>query len=113
MADLKRGEPDWSLLGVPGAADLPAIRWKQINLDKLPAEHRAKLVAQVEKVLRNAWGRRRKPPIYLAAMRWQLVQTASPGETLPPSGAGARLSSVAYREPGRDLSRCQHEISES
>ncbi|WP_338832668.1 nucleotidyl transferase AbiEii/AbiGii toxin family protein [Bradyrhizobium sp. 27S5] len=54
LIGFKRGEPDWSLLGVPGAAELPAVRWKQINLDKLPAEHRAKLVAQLEQVLRNA-----------------------------------------------------------
>ena len=54
LIGFKRGEPDWSLLGVPGAAELPAVRWKQINLDKLPAEHRAKLVAQLEEVLRNA-----------------------------------------------------------
>ncbi|WP_027555912.1 nucleotidyl transferase AbiEii/AbiGii toxin family protein [Bradyrhizobium sp. Cp5.3] len=54
LMEFKRGEPDWNLLGVPDAADLPAVRWKQINLDKLPAEHRAKLVAQLEKVLRNA-----------------------------------------------------------
>lgn len=54
LMGFKRGEPDWNLLGVPDAADLPAVRWKQINLDKLPAEHRAKLVAQLEKVLRNA-----------------------------------------------------------
>ena len=54
LIGFKRGEPDWSLLGVPGAADLPAVRWKQINLDKLPAEHRAKLVAQLEEVLRHA-----------------------------------------------------------
>lgn len=54
LLGFKRGEPDWNPLGVPDAADLPAVRWKQINLDKLPAEHRAKLVAQLEKVLRNA-----------------------------------------------------------
>lgn len=54
LIGFKRGEPDWSLLGVPGAAELPAVRWKQINLDKLPAEHRAKLVAQLEEILRNA-----------------------------------------------------------
>ncbi|MVT69454.1 nucleotidyl transferase AbiEii/AbiGii toxin family protein [Bradyrhizobium pachyrhizi] len=54
LIGFKRGEPDWSLLGVPGAAELPAVRWKQINLDKLPAAQRAKLVAQLEEVLRNA-----------------------------------------------------------
>ncbi|OKO74518.1 nucleotidyl transferase AbiEii/AbiGii toxin family protein [Bradyrhizobium sp. NAS96.2] len=54
LIGFKRGEPDWSLLGDAGAAELPAVRWKQINLDNLPAEHRAKLVAQLEEVLRNA-----------------------------------------------------------
>ncbi|MHC2585109.1 putative nucleotidyltransferase component of viral defense system [Bradyrhizobium diazoefficiens] len=54
LIGFKRGEPDWSLLGVPGAADLPAVRWKQINLDKLSAEQRDKLVKQLEQVLRNA-----------------------------------------------------------
>ncbi|SFK10424.1 nucleotidyl transferase AbiEii/AbiGii toxin family protein [Bradyrhizobium sp. Gha] len=54
LIGFKRGEPDWSLLGVAGAAELPAVRWKQINLDKLPAELRPKLVAQLEQVLRNA-----------------------------------------------------------
>ncbi|WP_141340239.1 nucleotidyl transferase AbiEii/AbiGii toxin family protein [Bradyrhizobium sp. USDA 3458] len=54
LIGFKRGQPDWSLLGVAGAAQLPAVRWKQINLDKLPAEHRAKLVEQLEQVLRNA-----------------------------------------------------------
>ena len=41
LLGFKRGEPDWALLGVPGAADLPAVRWKQINLDKLKPEERA------------------------------------------------------------------------
>lgn len=54
LIGFKRGEPDWSLLGVPGAADLPAVRWKQINLDKLSAEQRDTLVKQLEQVLRNA-----------------------------------------------------------
>jgi predicted nucleotidyltransferase component of viral defense system len=51
LMGFKRGKPDWSLLEVPGAADLPAVRWKQINLDKLSTDHRAKLVAQLGSVL--------------------------------------------------------------
>jgi predicted nucleotidyltransferase component of viral defense system len=51
LLGFKRGQPDWKLLGVLGAADLPAVRWKQINLDKLSTEHRAKLVAQLGSVL--------------------------------------------------------------
>ncbi|MGY3622096.1 hypothetical protein ACVJGD_008292 [Bradyrhizobium sp. USDA 10063] len=51
LLGFKRGEPDWNLLGVSGAADLPAVKWKQINLDKLSAKVRAQLVAQLEKKL--------------------------------------------------------------
>jgi hypothetical protein len=37
--------------GVPGAADLPAVKWRQLNLDKLSKEKRAELVKALEKVL--------------------------------------------------------------
>lgn len=43
----KRGEPDWSLVGLPEAANLPAVRWKQLNLDKLAKTVRARLVDQL------------------------------------------------------------------
>jgi predicted nucleotidyltransferase component of viral defense system len=52
LLDFKRGTPDWELLGVPGASELPAVRWKQINLDKLSTENRARLVAQLAAVLK-------------------------------------------------------------
>jgi predicted nucleotidyltransferase component of viral defense system len=51
LLGFKAGEPDWELLGVPGAADLPAVRWKQTNLDKLSGEARERLVAELERVL--------------------------------------------------------------
>ncbi|WP_210214838.1 nucleotidyl transferase AbiEii/AbiGii toxin family protein [Mesorhizobium sp. M1A.F.Ca.ET.072.01.1.1] len=51
LIGFKRGEPDWSLLNVDGAEALPAVRWKQMNLDKLPHEAREKLVAQLTAVL--------------------------------------------------------------
>ncbi|HXZ01048.1 MAG TPA: nucleotidyl transferase AbiEii/AbiGii toxin family protein [Stellaceae bacterium] len=47
----ERGEPAWPLLGVAGAANLPAVRWRQQNLDKLSAAARAKLVANLEAAL--------------------------------------------------------------
>jgi len=47
----ERGEPEWGLLGIEGAADLPAVRWRQRNLDTLNAGARATLVAQLERVL--------------------------------------------------------------
>jgi predicted nucleotidyltransferase component of viral defense system len=51
LVSFERGEPDWALLGVPGAAELPAVKWRQQNLDKLTKEKRAELVEALEKVL--------------------------------------------------------------
>ncbi len=51
LLSFKGGEPDWSLLGVPGAQDLPAVRWKLDNLAKLSVEKRAKLLAGLEKAI--------------------------------------------------------------
>jgi hypothetical protein len=47
----KRGIPDWTLLGVPGAAGLPAVKWRQQNLDKLTEKRRSELVRSLESVL--------------------------------------------------------------
>lgn len=47
----KRGEPDWELLGIPEAQRLPAVLWKQRNLDRLSAEKRRELADALEKVL--------------------------------------------------------------
>jgi predicted nucleotidyltransferase component of viral defense system len=47
----ERGEPDWAVLGLETAADLPAVRWRQHNLDGLKAEKRQALVRQLEEVL--------------------------------------------------------------
>jgi predicted nucleotidyltransferase component of viral defense system len=51
MISFEKGQPDWSLLNIPGAAELPAVRWRQINLDKLDANKRGALVANLAKVL--------------------------------------------------------------
>ncbi|UVO35551.1 hypothetical protein KUL72_29565 [Bradyrhizobium arachidis] len=47
----ERGQPDWDLLGVPRAINLPAVKWRQQNLNKLSKEKRDRLVADLEKVL--------------------------------------------------------------
>jgi hypothetical protein len=46
-----RGKPDWTSIELPGAANLPAVKWRQLNLDKLTAERRATEVASLEKIL--------------------------------------------------------------
>ena len=33
LVSFKKGEPDWTKLGVEGAAELPAVRYKQGNLE--------------------------------------------------------------------------------
>jgi predicted nucleotidyltransferase component of viral defense system len=51
LIGFKSGAPDWNLLGVPGAADLPAVRWKQINLDRMSADARGRMIAQLQESL--------------------------------------------------------------
>lgn len=51
LVSFERGEPDWALLDVPGAAELPAVKWRQQNLDKLSKQKRAELVEVLERVL--------------------------------------------------------------
>ncbi|MCP3475899.1 nucleotidyl transferase AbiEii/AbiGii toxin family protein [Bradyrhizobium sp. CCGUVB1N3] len=40
LVSFERGQPDWDLLGVPGAANLPAVKWRQQNLGKLSEDKR-------------------------------------------------------------------------
>lgn len=51
LVGFKQGTPDWSLLGLPDAANLPAVRWKQVNLDKLSVTARDKMIGQLKTVL--------------------------------------------------------------
>ena len=51
LVGFKRGEPDWALLGIPEAKLLPAVLWKQRNLDRLSTEKRRELADVLGKVL--------------------------------------------------------------
>lgn len=51
LVSFERGAPDWSLLSLHNVQDLPAVKWRQLNLDKLDAAKRAELVRQLEDVL--------------------------------------------------------------
>jgi hypothetical protein len=53
LLSFERGEPKWELLGVDAINELPAVKWRQHNLDKLSAEKRGALVTQLEQVLVN------------------------------------------------------------
>ena len=42
------GEPDWSLLKIPHAKDLPAVRWRLTNLEKVAPERRRELIEELK-----------------------------------------------------------------
>lgn len=44
LISVKEGEPVWSLLDLPDAKDLPAVRWKLENLAKLSEKKRSELL---------------------------------------------------------------------
>jgi len=46
LLSLHDGEPDFEAIGLPQAADLPAVRWKLLNLQKLKEQNPAKHAEQ-------------------------------------------------------------------
>ena len=50
----EKGQPDWRLLNVPHAKNLPAVLWRQRNLDKLETARRDELVSSLKCVLNIA-----------------------------------------------------------
>lgn len=51
LISFERGEPDWQGIDIAGVDRLPAVRWRQQNLDALSAEQRTRLVSQLEQLL--------------------------------------------------------------
>lgn len=51
LLSLKRGEPDWGLLNLPGIEELPAVRWKLRNITRMTASKRAEAVGRLEAVV--------------------------------------------------------------
>jgi predicted nucleotidyltransferase component of viral defense system len=53
LISFKRGEPQWELLGVEHAADLPAVRWKLQNLVQMSPDKHREALGNLERVLEN------------------------------------------------------------
>ncbi len=51
LVSFEKGKPDWTLLDLPEAAELPAVKWREKNLGGLKREKRAELVSRLEDVL--------------------------------------------------------------
>ncbi len=56
LVGFKSGQPDWVLLDVPHASQLPAVRWKLRNLKKMPVDRKNKALAALEDVLNRTSG---------------------------------------------------------
>ena len=52
LVGVERGEIDWNLSGLTDAANLPAVRWKLTNLDRLEAERRHRQAEKLEGIWR-------------------------------------------------------------
>lgn len=50
----ERGDPIWDALDLQSSAELPAVRWRQHNLDSIGTDKRTALVAQLEEVLSSS-----------------------------------------------------------
>lgn len=51
LQSLQSGEPDFRLIGLPNAADLPAVKWKILNLRKLMADNPRKHTLQTSELI--------------------------------------------------------------
>jgi len=54
LLSVETGQPDWTLVDIPGAADLPAVKWRLQNIQGLDAQRRAANAAELTHVLTAA-----------------------------------------------------------
>lgn len=51
LLSFKEGAPDWTHLGLPHIEQLPSVRWKLLNLDRMNKNKRREAVGNLEAVL--------------------------------------------------------------
>jgi len=51
LISIKKREPDWDLLGLKGIENFPSVRWKLINLSKMPVKKHLQALKKLEKIL--------------------------------------------------------------
>lgn len=51
LVSFKSLSPEWSLLGPPGIEDLPAVKWKMLNLQRMPKEKHKHAIEKLEEIL--------------------------------------------------------------
>ena len=50
LLGFKQCKPDWSLLPFPGAENLPGVRWKQLNLEKMDNTKRQSAIEKLQRL---------------------------------------------------------------
>lgn len=51
LLSFKRRSPEWALLGIDGIKELPAVKWKLMNLGKMSMEKHAQALQKLESVI--------------------------------------------------------------
>ena len=51
LLSFKQGAPDWSLLPLPGVAQLPAVQWKLLNIGRMSKAKHAEAVGKLKRIL--------------------------------------------------------------
>ena len=51
LMSVENRRPDWSLVDLPDPSDLPALRWKLLNLGRMPPKKRAEERDRLERIL--------------------------------------------------------------
>ncbi len=51
LLSIKKGEPDWSLLPIPGIEKLPGLAWKKMNVGKMDRQKHLEALDKLKKVL--------------------------------------------------------------
>lgn len=60
LLSLKRKEPNWALVGIEGIKDLPALKWKLLNINKMSDESREKATKKLEEAIELLHQRRKR-----------------------------------------------------
>ncbi|GJQ64249.1 MAG: hypothetical protein SCALA702_33020 [Melioribacteraceae bacterium] len=51
LLSFKRKDPNWNLLGLDGIDQLPAVKWKQLNLERMDAERHKEAYYKLQEFL--------------------------------------------------------------
>jgi predicted nucleotidyltransferase component of viral defense system len=51
LVSMKRGEPDWNVLGIPHLSQLPALKWKLLNIARMDRHKHALALDKLRRVL--------------------------------------------------------------